>query len=61
VKLKHVLVRLSGRQTKCKRPHTAPALLAGLGILISMLWLPEQYNLRDLQKLIHHVPSLKSA
>lgn len=59
--LKNVLVRLSGRQTKRKRPHTAPALLAGLGILLSMLALLEHYNLRDLQKLIHHVPSLKSA
>lgn len=59
--LKNVLVRLSGRQTKRKRPHTAPALLAGLGILLSMLALLEHYNLRDLQKLIQHVPSLKSA
>lgn len=59
--LKNVLVRLSGRQTKRKRPHTAPALLAGLGILLSMLALLEQYDLRDLQKLIQHVPSLKSA
>ena len=59
--LKNVLVRLSGRQTKRKRPHTAPALLAGLGILLSMLALLEHYNLRDLQKLIHHMPSLKSA
>ncbi len=28
--LKSVLIRLSGRQTKRSRPHTAPALLAGL-------------------------------
>lgn len=59
--LKNVLVRLSGRQTKRQRPHTAPALLAGLGILLSMLALLEHYDLRDLQKLIHHIPSLKSA
>jgi hypothetical protein len=59
--LKNVLIRLSGRQTKRKHPHTAPALLAGLGMLLSMLALLEQYDLRDLQKLIHYLPSLKSA
>jgi hypothetical protein len=59
--LKNVLVRLSGRQTKRKRPHTAPALLAGLGILLSMLALLEHYDLRELQKMIHPIPSLKSA
>lgn len=59
--LKNVLVRLSGRQMKRHRPHTAPALLAGLGILLSMLALLEHYDLRELQKLIQHLPSLKSA
>lgn len=59
--LKEVLVRLSGRQTKRARPHTAPALLAGLGILLSMLALLDQYSLDELQQLIKHIPSLKSA
>jgi len=34
---KSVLVRLSGRQMKWGRPYTAPALLAGLWTLLSML------------------------
>ncbi len=38
------LVRLSGRQMKRKRPVTAPALLAGLHLLLSMLDLLEQYT-----------------
>lgn len=61
MELKTVLVRLSGRQTKRKRPHTAPALLAGLGVLLSMLALLEHYDLRKLQQLKKHIPSLKSA
>lgn len=48
---KNILVRLSGRQTKRTRPHTAPALLAGLWVLLSMLSLLEHYNLRDLRRL----------
>jgi hypothetical protein len=57
--LKTVLVRLSGRQTKRKRPHPAPALLAGLGVLLSMLALLEHYDLRRLQHLVTHIPSFK--
>lgn len=49
--LKTVLIRLSGRQMKRNRPHTAPALLAGLWILLSFLALLEQYDLRDLKRL----------
>ena len=44
------LVRLSGRQMKRKRPVTAPALLAGLHMLLTMLEVLEQYTpaqLRD--------------
>jgi hypothetical protein len=48
---KNVLVKLSGRQTKRTRPHTAPALLAGLWTLLSMLALLEHYRLRDLKRL----------
>lgn len=51
-----VLVRLSGRQTKRKRPHTAPALLAGLWVLLSMLALLEHYDLRDLKQLAKLLP-----
>lgn len=51
VKLKNVLVRLSGRQAKRHRPHTAPALLAGLWILLSMLSLLEHDDLHQLKRL----------
>jgi hypothetical protein len=61
MELKNVLVRLSGRQTKRSRPHTAPAMLAGLGALLSMLTLLEHYDLRQLIQLAKHLPSLRSA
>ena len=48
---KSVLVRLSGRQMKWGHPCTAPALLAGLWTLLSMLSLLEHYDLRDLKRL----------
>ena len=55
---KDVLVRLSGRQMKRKRPHTAPALLAGLWILLSMLSLLKHYKLRDINRLAAVIPLL---
>ena len=55
MKFKDVLVRLSGRQIKRKRPHTAPALLAGLGVLIPMLSLLEHYDLHQLKQLLANV------
>lgn len=54
--LKNVLVNLSGRQTKRSRPHTTPALLAGLCSLLSMLALLEHYDLRQLKQLAATVP-----
>ena len=51
IEFKNVLVRLSGRQTKRSRPHTAPALLAGLQALIAMLSLLENYDLDELKTL----------
>jgi hypothetical protein len=48
---KNVLVRLSGRQMKWGRPDTAPALLAGLWTLLSMLSLLDHYSLHDLKRL----------
>lgn len=54
--LKTVLVRLSGRQMKYGRPYTAPALLAGLWVLLSMLALLEQYDLDDLKRLAASIP-----
>jgi hypothetical protein len=58
MELKNVLIRLSGRQTKRKRPHTAPALLAGLWVLLSMLALLEHTSLRDLRRLAASIPYL---
>jgi len=49
--LKRVLIRLSGRQMKRNRPHTAPALLAGLWVLLSMLALLEHYDLAELKRI----------
>ena len=50
-KFKDMLVRLSGRQTKRSHPHTAPALLAGLWVLLSMLSLLKQYQIHDIKHL----------
>jgi hypothetical protein len=44
------LVRLSGRQTKRRRPITTPALLAGLHILLTMLQMLEQYTPAQLRR-----------
>jgi hypothetical protein len=53
-----ILVRLSGRQTKRHRPHTAPALLAGFWSLLSTLSLLEHHNLKEILGLIKKIPSL---
>ena len=51
-----LLVMLSGRQTKRARPHTAPALLAGLWILLSMLAVLDHYDLKDLKRMAKRIP-----
>jgi Transposase DDE domain len=51
IELKNVLIRLSGRQMKRSRPHTAPALLAGLWVLLSMVSMLEHYPLLELKRL----------
>jgi hypothetical protein len=51
LQFKDVLIRLSGRQTKRTQRHTAPALLAGLWVLVSMLALLEHTDLRELKRL----------
>ena len=53
--LKTVLVRLSGRQMKRHRPFTAPALLAGLWSMLSMIDTLERYDVTTLTALIHKV------
>ena len=54
--LKAILIRLSGRQMKYGRPYSAPALLAGLWVLLSMLALLEHYDLTDLIRLADKIP-----
>jgi len=58
IEFKNVLVRLSGRQMKRSRPHTAPALLAGLWVLLSTLALLQHCDLHHLQGLVAQVPYL---
>lgn len=48
-KFKDALVRLSGRQMKKKKPHTTPALLAGLWVLLSMFALLEHTDINELK------------
>lgn len=61
MELKTILVRLSGRQTKRATPHTAPALLAGLWVLLSMLELMQHVDLNHLKQLAEIVPYLNTA
>jgi hypothetical protein len=49
MEFKDALVQLSGRQVKRKKRHTAPALLAGLCVLLSMLALLEHIDLNKLK------------
>ena len=52
IELKTTLIRFSGRQTKRTRPHTAPALLAGLCVVLTMLEYLEHHDLSDLKQLV---------
>jgi hypothetical protein len=58
--LKDILVRLSGRQTKRSAPHTAPALLAGLWVLLAMLELLQHVDLDHLKQLAAEIPYLNT-
>jgi hypothetical protein len=49
--LREVLVRLSGRQMKRGRGWTAPALLAGVWVLLAMLAVMEQHDVQTLKRL----------
>jgi hypothetical protein len=49
--LRGLLVRLSGRQMKRKKPWTTPALLAGVWVLLAMLEVAEDYDLGRLRAL----------
>jgi hypothetical protein len=50
IEIQNFLVRLSGRQTKRRRPVTAPALFAGLWMLLSTLTLLEHYDVDQLKQ-----------
>lgn len=50
-----VLVRLSGRQMKRGKPHTAPALLAGLWVLLAMLEVLKLYPPPELQRMATNI------
>ncbi len=54
--LKDTLIRFSGRQMKRSTPHTAPALLAGLWSLLTILEYLEHHDLDDLKQLVRDVP-----
>lgn len=49
ISFRELLVRLSGRQMKYGRSHTAPALLAGLHVYLAMLEVLEHYSLDELR------------
>jgi len=49
--LRQLLVRLSGRQLKWGMAFTDPALLAGLGVLLVMLDVVEQYEIEEIKRL----------
>jgi hypothetical protein len=58
VQMREVLIRLSGRQMKRgpkARPFTEPALLAGLGILVTMLECLRHYSVTELIRLAEAV------
>jgi hypothetical protein len=48
--LRQLLVRLSGRQMRWGREATAPALLAGLWVLLAMLEVLEEHSVEELRR-----------
>jgi hypothetical protein len=50
VSLRDLLIRLSGRQMKRGRSHTAPALLAGLWSLLAMLEVLGEHSVEELRR-----------
>jgi hypothetical protein len=48
--LRQLLVRLSGRQMRWGREATAPALLAGLWVLLAMLAVLEEHSVEELRR-----------
>ena len=52
IRIQRTLVRLSGRQTKRNKPITAPALLAGLWVLLAMIDLLESEDIHEIRDLL---------
>jgi hypothetical protein len=48
--VRRLLVRLSGRQMRWGREATAPALLAGLGVLLATLAVLEDHSVEELRR-----------
>lgn len=59
--LKKVLIKLSGRQMKYGVEYTAPALLAGLWVLLSFMELLNHHTLHELKQLTAEIPYLNTA
>jgi len=55
VRFREFLVRLSGRQMKRGKRHTAPALLGGLYVYLTMLEVLEHHSVAELQGMRKHV------
>lgn len=51
IKMKTLLVKLSGRQMKRTRPFTAPAMLAGLEKLLPIMEMLEHHTIQELKEL----------
>jgi len=49
-----LLIRLSGRLMKRHQPYTAPALLAGLWVLLAMVSVLDDYSVADLRRVAAH-------
>jgi len=49
-----LLIRLSGRLMKRRQPYTAPALLAGLWVLLAMVSVLDEYSVAALRRLAAH-------
>ncbi len=49
-----LLIRLSGRLMKRGQPYTAPALLAGLWVLLAMVSVLDDYSVADLRRAAAH-------
>lgn len=56
-----LLIRLSGRLLKRHQPYTAPALLAGLWVLLAMVSVLDDYSVADLRRAaVHALPVWQS-